>query len=101
MKRQIVRWMRELDTQWQRTRNPERRRVLVNAGLPMEFGMIAPIYRRMKSDPRVQFFFTSTVRPNEAPRIFAEAGTGLPLVSPAQAAWLKFDRSEERRVGKE
>jgi len=91
MKRQIVRWMRELDTQWQRTRNPERRRVLVNAGLPMEFGMIAPIYRRMRSDPRVQFFFTSTVRPNEAPRIFAEAGTGLPLVSPAQAAWLKFD----------
>jgi len=91
MKRQIVRWMRELDTQWQRTRNPEHRRVLVNAGLPMEFGMIAPIYRRMKSDPRVQFFFTSTVRPNEVPRIFGEAGTGLPLVSPAQAAWMKFD----------
>src|SRR5439155_619196 len=49
MKRQIVRWMRGLDTQWKRTRNPGRRRVLVNAGLPMEFGMIAPIYRRLNN----------------------------------------------------
>src|SRR5207244_6608784 len=91
MKRKIERGMRGLETQWQGKRNRGRGGVLVNAGLPMEFGMIAPIYRRMKSDSRVQFFFTSTVRPNDAPRIFVEAGTGLPLVSPAQAAWLKFD----------
>jgi len=91
MKRQLVHWVRKLDTQWQRMRNPERRRILVNASLAMEFAMIAPIYRRMKNDPRTQFFFTSTVRPNDARSIFAEAGDNLPIVNPPQAAWMKFD----------
>ena len=40
--------------------HPDRRRILINAGLPMEFSMIAPIYRRLSQDPRVEFFFTSS-----------------------------------------
>jgi CDP-Glycerol:Poly(glycerophosphate) glycerophosphotransferase len=91
MKRQLIDWARKLDTRWLRAWRPERRRILVNAGLAMEFAMIAPIYRRMKSDPRVQFCFTSTVRPDNAGSIFAEAGSDPPIVDPSQAAWMKFD----------
>ena len=91
MRRQLIHWARRLDTQWQRVRQPDRRRILVNAALAMEFAMIAPIYRRMKNDPHVQFFFTSTVRPDNSGSIFAEAGSDPPIITSSQAAWMKFD----------
>lgn len=86
----IIAHVRSLDARWERTLNPNRRRILVNAGLPMEFSMIAPIHRQLSKDSRVQFFFTSTVHPDEPRPIFAEAGNHIQIVSPGRAALMKF-----------
>lgn len=88
---QIVSRVRALDTRFQRFLHPERRRILINAGLPMEFSMIAPIYGRLSKDPRVEFFFTSSVHPHNASRIFADVGEGIRIITPAHAALMKFD----------
>jgi len=71
----IVRAARSVDLRLQRFWNPERRTVLVDAGLPMEFSMIAPIYHRLQKDQRVAVFFTSTAHAENASHIFAEAAT--------------------------
>lgn len=89
--RQVVSRVRALDTRFQRFLHPDRRRILINAGLPMEFSMIAPIYRRLSEDRRVEFFFTSSLHPDKASRIFADAGEGIRILSPRQAALMKFD----------
>lgn len=89
--RQVVSRVRALDTRFQRFLHPERRRILINAGLPMEFSMIAPIYRRLSEDRRVEFFFTSSLHPDKASRIFADAGEGIRILSPRQAELMKFD----------
>lgn len=89
--RQIVSRVRALDTRFQRLLHPERRRILIDAGLPMEFSMIAPIHRRLSQDPRVEFLFTSSVHPDKPSRIFADAGDGIQIISPARAAMMKFD----------
>jgi CDP-Glycerol:Poly(glycerophosphate) glycerophosphotransferase len=87
----IILQARSLDTRWQRFCHPEQRRVLIDAGLPMEFSMIAPIYRRLLTDPRIKVLLTSTVYPDDACRIFAEAGAGVEIISPWRAAVMKFD----------
>jgi CDP-glycerol glycerophosphotransferase (TagB/SpsB family) len=89
--RQIVSRVRALDTRFQRFVNPERRRILINAGLPMEFSMIAPIYHRLSQDSRVEFFFTSSVHPDKIRGIFADAGEHIRVISPARVALMKFD----------
>lgn len=53
--------------------------------------MIAPIHRRLSRDPRVEFLFTSSVHPDNARRIFADAGDAIEIISPARAALMKFD----------
>jgi CDP-glycerol glycerophosphotransferase (TagB/SpsB family) len=88
---QVVSRVRALDTQFQRLLHPERRRILINAGLPMEFSMIAPIHRRLSQDSRVEFFFTSSVHPDKPGRIFADAGDAIEIISPARASLMKFD----------
>jgi CDP-glycerol glycerophosphotransferase (TagB/SpsB family) len=57
----------------------------------MEFSMIAPIHRRLQTDARIDFFFTSTGRPHDTARIFAEAGEAGQIISPRRAALMKFD----------
>jgi CDP-glycerol glycerophosphotransferase (TagB/SpsB family) len=88
---QIISRLRSLDTRFQRFLNPERRRILIDAGLPMEFSMIAPIHRRLSQDRRVEFFFTSSVHPDNVRHIFADAGNAIEIISPARAALMKFD----------
>ena len=86
-----MRWGRSLDSRWQRFWNREQRRVLIDAGLPMEYSMIAPIHRYLQKDPRIRFFFTSTVHPQDSSRIFAEAPPDIEIISPLRAAFMKFD----------
>jgi hypothetical protein len=88
---QIISRVRSLDTRFQRFLRPDRRRILINAGLPMEFSMLAPIHRRLSQDSRVEFFFTSSVHPDSARHIFADAGDPIEIISPARAALMKFD----------
>jgi hypothetical protein len=89
--RPIVRWARSLDSRWRRFWNREQRLVLINAGLPMEFSMIAPIHRCLQKDPRIKFFGTSTVRPHDSSRVFAEAAGDIEIITPKRAALMKFD----------
>lgn len=86
-----VRWARSFDTRCHRYLHPDLRRVLINAALPMEFGMIAPIFRRLREDARVKIFATSTVHPQGAARIFRDAGDGIEIITPREAALMKFD----------
>ncbi len=84
-------WARTLDSRWQRKWNPQRRRVLMNAALPMEYAMMEPVYKRMRGDRRVEFYFTSTTRPHEMEHIFEDADDAIRTILPAQAKWMKFD----------
>src|SRR2546423_1300955 len=88
---QLLSRVRSLDTRGQRFLHSERRGILINAGLPMEFSMIAPIYRCLSQDPRVEFFFTSSVHPDKASHIFADAGDAIEIITPVRAALMKFD----------
>ena len=89
--KRAVDWARTLDTRWQRTWNPQRRRVLMNAALPMEYAMMEPVYKRMRGDSRVEFYFTSSTRPDEMKHIFADSEEDIPTILPTQAKWMKFD----------
>ena len=84
-------WARTLDTRWQRKWNPQRRRVLMNAALPMEYAMMEPVYKRMRGDRRVEFYFTSTTHPHATKRIFEDADETIRTIPPIQARWMKFD----------
>ena len=86
-----VHWARALDTSWQRTWNPQSRRVLINAALPMEYAMIEPVYKRMREDTRVEFYFTSTTHPNKMDDIFLDTDGSVGTIPPAQTKWMKFD----------
>jgi len=84
-------WARTLDTRWQRKWNPQRRRVLINAALPMEYAMMEPVYKRMREDRRVEFHFTSTTHPQEMKHIFQDTDESIRTITPRQAKWMKFD----------
>ena len=84
-------WARTLDTRWQRKSNPQRRRVLINAALPMEYAMMEPVYKRMRGDSRVEFYFTSTTHPHQMKHIFADTDESVPTILPTQVKWMKFD----------
>jgi hypothetical protein len=84
-------WARTLDTRWQRKWNPDRRRILMNAALPMEYAMMEPVYKRMRADRRVEFYFTSTIHPHRMKEIFEDSEESIPTILPAQLKWMKFD----------
>jgi hypothetical protein len=84
-------WARTFDTHWQRKWNPQRRRVLVNAALPMEYAMMEPVYKRMREDRRVEFYFTSSTRPDEMEYIFEDSEESIRTILPTQAKWIRFD----------
>ncbi len=67
-----------------------RRRILVDARTPVNFTMIAPIYRALACDPRVAFFFTASEEPSRMASIYREAPK-IRLVHPLRAAGMRFD----------
>jgi len=71
-------------------RRSRRRHVLVDARTPVNFTMVAPIYRAMDGDPRVSFFFTASEEPQQLRDIYREA-PGVAVVSPARAHFMRFD----------
>jgi len=88
---QIIRRARRIDTEWQRRWSPDRRCLLLNANLPMQYAMMAPIHQRMAKDKRLSFYFTSPDDASDRSRIFAEAGNGIRRINRLRAAFLKFD----------
>jgi len=67
-----------------------RRRILVDARTPVNFTMVAPVYRAMAADPRVSFFFTASEEPERLRDIYREA-PDVQLVHPSAAQRMRFD----------
>jgi hypothetical protein len=67
-----------------------RRRILVDARTPVNFTVVAPVYRAMSADPRVSFYFTASEEPNRLRDIYREA-TGVELIASAVAQRMRFD----------
>jgi CDP-glycerol:poly(glycerophosphate) glycerophosphotransferase len=87
----VVRSMRELDRRWQRAWRPGVRDVLFDARTSMEYGMMAPVHRRLVADERVRAWLVSSERPERAGAIFRDAPGDAPVISPRRALMRRFD----------
>jgi len=73
------------------TRRPNRRRVLFNARTPMNYAIVAPVHRAMRSDRRLEFYFTASETPERAAEILRDAGPDARIITPRRAALIRFD----------
>jgi CDP-glycerol glycerophosphotransferase (TagB/SpsB family) len=73
------------------TRRANRRRLLFNARTPMNYAIVAPLHRAMRSDPRVEFYFTASETPQRAAEILRDAGPEARIIKPQRAALIRFD----------
>lgn len=87
----ITRFVQNCDTKWQRWRAPDVRRVLVYVRAPMNFIVMAPVYRRMANDARVKFFFITSEGASRAADVYSEADDQLSVLTAAEARLMKFD----------
>jgi len=87
----IIDSLRLLDRQWQRLLRPDKRRLLVNSRTAMNYATLAPIIERLRSDSRIELYFTASENPAKADSIYSEVRKPFHLVSPFAAAFTKFD----------
>ena len=87
----LTRFVQDWDTRWQRWREPDVRRVLVYVRAPMNFVVMAPVYRRMSTDPRVKFYFTTSPGASREADVYSEAEDGLSVINASEAKFMKFD----------
>lgn len=87
----LTRFVQDWDTRWQRWREPDVRRVLVYVRAPMNFAVMSPVYRRMSTDPRVKFYFTTSPGASREADVYSEAEDGLSVISAREAKLMKFD----------
>jgi hypothetical protein len=87
----LLQWAREADKTLQRRMNPETRRVLVNSRTPVNYAVVEPVYKAMRKDSRVEFYFTASEEPRRMREIYREADHGVQLIHPRQAAMMRFD----------
>ncbi|HEU4795134.1 MAG TPA: CDP-glycerol glycerophosphotransferase family protein [Pyrinomonadaceae bacterium] len=87
----LTRFVQDCDTKLQRWRAPDFRRVLVYVRAPMNFIVMAPVYRRMANDARVKFFFTASEDASREADVFREAEEGLAVIKPSETKLMKFD----------
>ncbi|MEP6915387.1 MAG: CDP-glycerol glycerophosphotransferase family protein [Acidobacteriota bacterium] len=80
--------VRRLDTRL--SRRSGRRRILVDSRTPVNFTMVAPVFRAMSHDPRVEWYFTASEEPHRAASIYCEA-PDVRILHPMRAALMKFD----------
>jgi CDP-glycerol glycerophosphotransferase (TagB/SpsB family) len=66
------------------------RRILVDAHTPVNVAIAAPIFRAMRRDPRVEFFWTSSQERDRLSSIYAES-RNLKVIHPSRAALMRFD----------
>jgi CDP-glycerol glycerophosphotransferase (TagB/SpsB family) len=86
--RTLLRGVRGLDRHF--SRRSDQRRILVDARTPVNFTMVAPVYRALRTDPRVEFYFTASEEPARIGEIYHEA-PGVRLIHPRRAALVRFD----------
>jgi hypothetical protein len=87
----LVHAARDLDTRWQRIRRPDARAVVFDARTAMEYGMMAPVHRRLLADARVRTGLMSSERPDRVGEIFRDAPREAPMLSPRAAMLKRFD----------
>lgn len=66
-------------------------RVLFEAASPMSLAVFAPVLRRLRTDPRLRFWFTSCDRSWNPAVIFGAAGISEQVITPDAIRWTKFD----------
>src|ERR671926_514742 len=89
--RTSIEWLRGLDKRWQRSRDADKRRVLVDSRTAMNYATMAPIVERLRNDPRVEIFLTASETPELLDKIYADARQPYHLVRPKAAAFMQFD----------
>ena len=89
--RNSIEWLRGLDKRFQRIRDAEKRRVLVDSRTAMNYATVAPIVRGLQKDPRIEIFLTASESPQLVEEIYAEAHQPYHLVKPKAAAFMQFD----------
>jgi len=87
----VVHAARDLDTRWQRVRRPDVRSVVLDARTSMEYGMMAPVHRRLLGDPRIRTCVMSSERPARVAEIFRDAPPGTAVLEPRAAMMNHFD----------
>jgi hypothetical protein len=87
----LVHAARNVDSRWQRARRPHVRSVVFDARTAMEYGMMAPVHRRLLADPRVRSSLMSSARPDQARKIFRDAPRAVQVLSPREAMLKRFD----------
>ena len=89
--RPLVGALRRADAGWQRRLWPRRREVVFDARTAMDYGMMAPVHKRLLGDSRVRCWLMSSERPNQVGDIFRDAPRGARVVSPRGAMTMRFD----------
>ena len=89
--RNSIEWLRGLDKRWQRSRDADKRRVLVDGRTAMNYATVAPIIEGLQKDPRIEMFFTASETPQLMKKIYADARPPYHLVRPTSAAFMYFD----------
>jgi hypothetical protein len=89
--RNSIEWLRGLDKRWQRTRNSEKRRILIDSRTAMNFATVAPIVEGLQCDPRIDIYLTASEGPDKIPQIYASASPNHQPIGPTAAAFVHFD----------
>jgi CDP-glycerol:poly(glycerophosphate) glycerophosphotransferase len=89
--RNSIEWLRGLDKRWQRSRDGEKRRILVDSRTAMNYATVAPVVTELQRDPRIEMFFTASESPDLLSEIYADARPPHHLIKPTNAAFLHFD----------
>jgi hypothetical protein len=69
----------------------ERRQVLFEATSPVSVAVFRPVFDRIRTDSRLQFWFTSSDSSWDAAQIFDSVGITEGVLTAHQARWKKFD----------
>jgi hypothetical protein len=87
----LVRAVRDADTRLHRFRAPAVRTIVFDARNAMEYGMMAPVHRRLLADARVRCWLMSSDHPDRTSEIFRDAPRDAPVISPREAMMRRFD----------
>lgn len=89
-RRRAVAYLHDVDDRVSR-RARSRRQVMFEAASPMSFAIFKPLYQRLKSDSRVELWFTAHGRVWRPEDIYAAEGIHENVVPPDRARWMKVD----------
>ena len=87
----LTRFVRDCDTRLQRRLEPDVRRILAYVRAPMNYIVMAPVYKRMSQDPRIRFYYTTSPGASREADVYAAAEERPRVISAREAKFMKFD----------